>query len=78
MGTSMLVGMDFSLRVRVVESTRAKNIQPAKADVLGSVYVGTLGMPAGFAKEQVPCFPVGFLRVPALVAALAGVPGINP
>lgn len=73
----MDVAIKNSLRVWVSESTRTKNFQPAKADVLGSVYIGVRRMTASLAFKLVTSLAIGFLGVSALAAPLTGVSWIN-
>lgn len=50
-GLVMDFAMRNNLRVGVLESTRTKSIQPAKANVLGSVFVGARIVPASHANK---------------------------
>ena len=65
------------LRVWVTERTRTKNVQPAKADILGSVCVCVGRVTASLAQKLIASLAIGFLGMSALIAPLAGEARIN-
>lgn len=77
MGRAVLVGTANVLRVWRYDSRRTKDIQPAKANDLGSVSVRIFLVPARLTDKEISRSPVCPFGVSALVALLAGVAWIN-